>query len=119
MRIERERVYILDPFAADSNTVKQAKESWLSTRNKRIRAAVQLVILVLVAWGIAHSVRKSAGQLSSQRAELATQADEFRARAEQTSDPAQAAEFIQQASHATAAAENFGKLIRVVCLLPG
>ena len=69
-----------------------------------MRAAVQLVILILVAWGIAHSVRKSAGQLSNQRDDLETHAAELRARAEQTSDPAQVAELLHQAAQATAAA---------------
>lgn len=122
-------MYILAAFVAFSNSVKLAKESWLSTRNKRIRAVVQLVILALVAWGIAHSVRKSTGQLSNQRADLASQAAELRLRAEQTSDPIQAAELLNQAAQATAAAEKFWRahpsgllaagLVYAVGMLPG
>ncbi len=94
-----------------------------------MRAAVQLVILILVAWGIAHSVRKSAGQLSNQRDDLETHAAELRARAEQTSDPAQVAELLHQAAQATAAAEKFWQahpsgllaagLVYAVGMIPG
>ncbi len=79
----------------------------MTTRNKRIRTVLQLVIVTLVAWGIVHSARKSGRQLATQRAALTSQATELRNRAAQTTDSAQAAEFRQQADQATAAAEKF------------
>jgi glycosyltransferase 2 family protein len=42
-----------------------------------IKRLVHVVVLVLVTWGIYHTVRKSATQLSAQRAQLAAQAQEL------------------------------------------
>lgn len=50
-----------------------------------IKRIVHAVVLVLVAWGIYHTVRKSAVQLNTQRDQLATQADALEATAENSS----------------------------------
>lgn len=52
-----------------------------------MKVALQIVVLVLVAWGIAHSVRKSASQLANQRESLLSEAAMLRTQAAETHDP--------------------------------
>jgi glycosyltransferase 2 family protein len=79
----------------------------LATGKKRLRTILQLAILGLVVWGIVHSVRKSAQQLSAQRVALAKQADQLRAQAAQTSDAQWASQLQRQAAAADKAVTEF------------
>lgn len=64
-------------------------------------------MIALVVWGIAHSLRKSATQLSEHRETLTLQASELRERATQAQDAAEAAELRRQAERAERAVERF------------
>ena len=79
----------------------------MSYRKRTIRKLLQLIMLALVGWGIVHSVRKSAAQLSEQRQALRESAAELRGRAAETADAAQAAAWLRQAERQERAVENF------------
>lgn len=58
--------------------------SLLGATKHWIKRLVHAVLIVLVTWGIYHTVRKSAVQLNVQRAQLSAQAEELYAQAEQS-----------------------------------
>ncbi len=87
-----------------------AQSFYFVNRKRWFKAAIRLLILALVAWGIVGSVRKSAAQLSIQRQALTEQATELLHRAEVLDDEGeqqQAAELRQRASVADHAVRNF------------
>ncbi|MCA9131547.1 MAG: flippase-like domain-containing protein [Planctomycetales bacterium] len=74
---------------------------------RSIKTVLQLVVLGLVVWGIASSVRKSAAQLASQRAALGEQAAELRRRAAASDDPREQQRWRSQALARERAARLF------------
>lgn len=97
----------------------------MSNRKRLLRLALQALALLLVAWGIAHSVRNAANQLNQQRQTLNEQATQLLDQAATTDDPTAADAFRSQAEARTAQASNFwqaspfGLLLAATCYALG
>lgn len=76
-------------------------------KKRWFRWLAQLVALLLVAWGIAHSARQASRQLAQQQSQLNAQADELESQAASATTPAQSAELIGQATQLRDRARNF------------
>ncbi len=77
------------------------------SRKRIVRALLQVIVLLIVSLGIAHSVRKASLQLSDKRQELAAQAQAALEQAEQTSDPSQKVALTAEAERLRSAVTNF------------
>ncbi len=73
------------------------------------RKLFQLCALILVAWGIYHSLRKSSDELATRRRELFAQAAELREQAKSAIDPAERQRLAQQADRLSRNADNYWK----------
>ncbi len=76
--------------------------------SKRIvRAALQTVVLLIVALGIVHSARKASSQLTAQREQLADQAKRTLAAATESEDPAERARLQAEAERLKSTVTRF------------
>lgn len=76
-------------------------------KSRSFRWAAQLVALLLVAWGIAHSARQASRQLSQQQAQLEAQADQLDEQAAQSDSNDQRDQLQAEAQRLRSRARNF------------
>ncbi len=76
-------------------------------KNGWMKATLQVLVLLLVSWGIVVNVRKSAVQLASQREELESRAAALRESAQQIADTSERNHSLEQASALELTAKNF------------
>lgn len=76
-------------------------------KSRWFRWSAQLVALLLVAWGIAHSARQASKQLTDQQAQLDAQADQLESQASAAISTAQGDELRAEATKLRSRARNF------------
>ena len=91
----------------------------MSQRTSWGRRIVQLVIFLLVGWGIFHSIRRSADELALQQRKLEQQAERLRATAQATEDAADQQALRRQAQELSSQAGKFWQPSPLGLLLAG
>jgi uncharacterized membrane protein YbhN (UPF0104 family) len=85
------------------------EEPWVAWNKRWFKIGLQAAALLLVVWGIASSIRKSARQLSEQRARIQLEAEQMELQAEGLDESKERRELLLEAGQLRRSANDFWK----------